>query len=56
MDVLAIIKIICLFLAVRFTLINGTKFSRGQTISSQNFIWQAIGITGFVVLQFKMYM
>lgn len=44
-------KIIFLFIGVWFTLINVAKFIRNEPISPTNFIAQATGIVGFIVLQ-----
>lgn len=44
-------KIIFLFIAIWFTLINVTRTIREQGLKPMNFIWQAIGLTGFIVLQ-----
>lgn len=44
-------KIICLFFAVWFTIINVTRTLRKFDLNIMNFILQAAGITGFVVLQ-----
>lgn len=44
-------KIIFLFIAIWFTIINVTRSIRQQSIHTANFILQAIGLTGFIVLQ-----
>ena len=46
-----IIKIICIFLVVLFTLVNSALVLHKNTVPAINFILQAIGITGFIVLQ-----
>lgn len=40
--------VIAVFIAVFFTLINTIKFIRGQSISSYNFIFWALGLTALV--------
>lgn len=52
MTVTEILKIVFLFLGVWWSLINTVKTIRGQELSVLNFIFQAIGITGFVYIQF----
>jgi hypothetical protein len=44
-------KIICLFLAILFTLSNVTRAYHKNAIPAINFILQAVGIAGFIVLQ-----
>ena len=51
---LEIIKFICLFLSVWGSLINVGKLIRGSSIPTKNLIVQAIGITGFIYLQWIM--
>ena len=46
-----IIKIICIFLVVLFTLVNSAKVWHKEAVPAINFLLQAIGITGFIVLQ-----
>ena len=47
-----ILKIVFLFLAVFFTLVNTVKaMNEYEAILPLNFILQAIGITGFIYLQ-----
>ena len=45
------LKFICLFFAVKYTWVNIFRFLRGQNIPSANSSVQAIGITGFIFLQ-----
>lgn len=45
------LKVICLFVAVFFSLINITLGLRNKEIPAMNFILNATGITGFIVLQ-----
>ena len=46
-----ITKIICLFIAILFTSSILTKTYHKNTVSAMNFVLQAAGITGFIVLQ-----
>ena len=46
-----ILKIIFLFLAVFFTVVNASRLYGKQNTPPINFIAQAIGITGFIVIQ-----
>lgn len=54
--ILVIIKIICLLLAVTYGYGNTIKAFRGQAISGFQTLAMAIGIVGFVVVQFKLYL
>ena len=45
------LKIIFLLVAVFYTLVNVGRLISGQTIPFLNLLFQAIGITGFVVFQ-----
>jgi heme/copper-type cytochrome/quinol oxidase subunit 1 len=51
-----ILKIIFLFIAVLFTINNLTRIKYRQELNKGNFIFWAIGIVGFIVIQFKLYM
>lgn len=46
-----ILKVICIYLTILFTLSNTTKAIHKDTVPGMNFILQAAGITGFIVLQ-----
>lgn len=46
-----IMKVFCLFLAVWFTLVNTIRVIGRSNIPAINIILHAIGITGFVYLQ-----
>lgn len=50
-----VIKCICLFLAIWFTIVNTVKMVYKQNIPVNNFFIQAIGITGFLILQFRLF-
>lgn len=50
--ILEMIKIICLFISIFFTFTNILRFSRGLSVPTANFVYWAIGVTGFVYLQF----
>jgi hypothetical protein len=49
--ILGMLKFLFLFIAVLFTLINTVKWSRGSAITAGNFLFQAVGIAGFIYLQ-----
>ena len=49
-----ILKIVFLFLGVWMTLVNSGRLSNKNRIPAKNFIYQAIGIVGFIVLQFNL--
>ena len=53
---LILLKFICLFLAVGYGYSNTVKAIRGQSISSEIMFLMALGIVGFVFLQFKLYL
>jgi hypothetical protein len=44
-------KFICLFLAIKYTVVNGGRYYRGLVIPASNFTVQALGIAGFIYLQ-----
>lgn len=46
-----ILKYAFLFLAIWFTIINISKVCMRNSIPFANFLYQAIGITGFVIMQ-----
>ena len=50
----AILKIIFLFLAVFWTLVNFGRLYYKVSIPALNFVIQTIGIVGFIVLQFNL--
>jgi len=50
-----ILKIGFLFIAVWFSIVNFSRLTYKQDLSAVNFIYQAIGIVGFLVIQFKLY-
>ena len=47
-------KFICLFLAILFGFVNISKLIFKQNIPAANMILMAIGIAGFIVLQFNL--
>lgn len=49
--ILVVAKAVFLFLAIRWSIINVMKNGRREAVPRWNFILQALGITGFVVLQ-----
>ena len=48
---MSVLKFVSLAVAVWLTLVNGGRLLRGQNIPPINLIFQAIGITAFVYLQ-----
>jgi len=52
---LIVLKIIFLFLGVRWTIVNVGKMLYKQRVPSTNILYQTIGIVGFVVIQFNMF-
>ena len=50
-----ILKLICLFLAIWFTIVNTVKLIYKNRLPALNLIIQAIGITGYTILQFKLW-
>jgi hypothetical protein len=48
-------KLIFLFMAVFFTLVNTARLFRKEAVYPFNFICQAVGIVGFVVIQFELW-
>jgi hypothetical protein len=53
---LVALKILFLFLAVWMTIVNVIKVNYRDNIQGGNFLLMAIGIVGFVVLQFELYL
>jgi len=54
MSIRITIKILCLFVAIWFSIINFGKTAYKEKISVLNLIIQAIAITGFVVIQWNL--
>jgi len=52
---MVILKLIFLFVAIWFSLINSSKVCVRTSIPGINFFLQALGIFGFIVLQFNLY-
>jgi hypothetical protein len=48
------LKVLCLFLTVFFTVVNALRATLKQEVPLMNFIFQALGITGFVYIQWLM--
>lgn len=53
---LALLKIMFLFLAVFFGAINIGKTIYGQNLPGGNLIFMTVGIVGFIVIQYEMYL
>lgn len=51
MSTFDVLKIVSLFIAVWWTIINSGRFIRGQKVYFWNIIFQALGITVFVYMQ-----
>lgn len=48
---ISILKFACLLLAIWWSLVNATRLVRGLSIPTLNLFLQAVGIAGFVWLQ-----
>ena len=55
MDTLIIIKLICLFVGIFYSFTNITRMYYKASIPFANLFWWAIGITGFIIIQFNLY-
>lgn len=51
---LTIIKFICLFIGIWFSIVNVGRATCKQKVPALNTFFQALGITGFIFLQFFM--
>ena len=51
---ITIIKFICLFIGIWFSIVNIGRMKCKQDVSTSNTFLQALGITGFIFLQFLM--
>lgn len=51
---LTIIKFICLLIGIWFSIVNMGRMKYKQDVSISNTFLQALGITGFIFLQFLM--
>lgn len=49
--ILLALKAICLYCAALYTLVNLARLQLGNSIPAINFKFQALGIVGFIVLQ-----
>ena len=47
-----ILKVLFLFISIWFTIINTGRIIAKQNIHWSNFIYQAIGLTGFITVMF----
>ncbi|ALS22151.1 hypothetical protein [Paenibacillus naphthalenovorans] len=54
MEWILALKVLFLFLGVWWTLVNTGKFFKNNDIPSWNIFLQALGIVGFIVLQFDL--
>ena len=52
---MVIIKLLCLLLAILYGFSNIAKLIRGQRISSIQVFLMAIGIVGFIAIQFNLF-
>lgn len=52
MIIILIAKIVFLFVSIWLTIVNTARFIGKNDIPGANFIYQAIGITGFLTLMF----
>lgn len=55
MDTLIIVKLIALFVAIWFTMINIAKLLNKSGIPAWNLFFNAAGVFTFVVIQFKLW-
>ena len=55
MDILIIVKLISLFIGIWFTLVNIGRILSNNSVSVANYLYQAIAITVFTIIQFKLY-
>jgi len=53
---LILLKFICLFLAVMYLYSNTARIIKNQPVGSIPVVLMALGIVGFVFLQFKLYL
>ena len=53
--ILNILKIGFLFLGIMFTCVNFSRLFYKQHLPMANFLYQTLGIVGFLVIQFKLY-
>lgn len=51
---LTIIKFICLLIGIWFSIVNIGRMKYGQNVPAVNTFLQALGIAGFIFLQFFM--
>ena len=51
---LTIIKFICLLIGIWLSIVNIGRMKYEQDVSALNIFFQALGITGFIFLQFLM--
>ncbi|MDO4282364.1 MAG: hypothetical protein Q4D02_01895 [Clostridia bacterium] len=51
---MVIVKTICLFLSIFFGFINIAKMFYKESISARNFLAFAVGMTGFIIIQFNL--
>lgn len=51
---ITIIKFICLFIGIWLSIVNVGRMKYKQDVPVANLFFQALGITGFVFLQFLM--
>lgn len=49
---MVVIKFICLLLAIWFTIVNTGRLMNREPISGANTFLQALGIAGFIFIQF----
>lgn len=53
---LIILKLVMLFIAIFFTIVNSARVAQKLGVKFPNMLWQTIGIFGFVVIQFELYL
>ena len=53
MNPIIMLKMICWFLAILFTMVNFLKTTEREEVPAVNFVLQAMGITGLIILYFE---
>ena len=51
MEILEIIKVVCLFVTILFTIVNAARLYNKNSLPVANFLLHGIGLTGFIYLQ-----
>jgi hypothetical protein len=54
--ILMAVKILCLLVAITFSFVNVGKVVYNQSVNSKNIWLWGIALTGFLVIQFELYL